>query len=435
MKRRFNTAGPCRPDLHYMVPAESRLPEAPGLVAQMDIFVVHAPRQIGKTTALRAVAERLTASGRHAAVLFSCEEGAAAGDDYGAAQRAVLRELARAAQIALPPELQPPPFSLDGDEGGSPASSPRRPRSGSTPRPGASSCPTAASPSDACSARSPRSGTSTARCSPPECPIPRSPRSSSSWPSSSGWSTAAASSIASTASAAGASTCSCVFPTGSPTAPGPSSGARWSSRCGARARRIRSARASPRSTTTRAPAAKARDPRDLRRARAAGPKRPPVLRGDHAARPPRRRAPPLTAPVPQQARASRPPRRAPPALRPPAPAYSAAFLNSITWPPSPPLLLSASAGRFTREIFSGATPAAAMNARACSLSPSASSSGVPDAMTRPWITTNAWCAMRNVLAMSCEITTLVTLYRARVSSIRSSTIRLVSGSSPLVGSS
>ncbi|WP_437282053.1 ATP-binding protein [Sorangium sp. So ce375] len=117
MKRRFNTTGPCRPDLHFMIPAESRLPEAPRLVEQMGYFVVHAPRQTGKTTALRAVAERLTASGRHAAVLFSCEEGSAAGDDYGSAQRAVLRELTRAAQIALPPELQPPPFSLEGDEG------------------------------------------------------------------------------------------------------------------------------------------------------------------------------------------------------------------------------------------------------------------------------------------------------------------------------
>ncbi|XXY21740.1 AAA family ATPase [Sorangium sp. So ce216] len=117
MKRRFNTTGPCRPDLHYMIPADSRLPEAPGLVEQMGYFVVHAPRQTGKTTALRAVAERLTASCRHAAVLFSCEEGSAAGDDYGSAQRAILRELTRAAQIALPPELQPPPFSLEGDEG------------------------------------------------------------------------------------------------------------------------------------------------------------------------------------------------------------------------------------------------------------------------------------------------------------------------------
>jgi hypothetical protein len=117
MKRRFNTTGPCRPDLHYMVPAERRIPEAPGLVEQMGYFVVHAPRQTGKTTALHALAQRLTAAGRYAALLFSCEEGGAAGDAYGSAQRALLGELTRAAGIDLPPELRPPPFSLQGDEG------------------------------------------------------------------------------------------------------------------------------------------------------------------------------------------------------------------------------------------------------------------------------------------------------------------------------
>ncbi len=42
-----------------MIPAERRLPEAPGLVEQGGYFVVHAPRQTGKTTALRALAEHL----------------------------------------------------------------------------------------------------------------------------------------------------------------------------------------------------------------------------------------------------------------------------------------------------------------------------------------------------------------------------------------
>nr|AYM52962.1 hypothetical protein [Jahnella sp. MSr9139] len=117
VRRHFNVAGPCRPDWHYMIPAERRLPEAPQLVEQRGYVVVHAPRQTGKTTALRALAQRLTASGRHAALLFSCEEGGVAGDDYGAAQRALLLELGRAAEADLPPELRPPPFSLEGDEG------------------------------------------------------------------------------------------------------------------------------------------------------------------------------------------------------------------------------------------------------------------------------------------------------------------------------
>lgn len=111
MKRRFNTAGPCRPDLHYMIPAARRLPKAPGLVEQMGYFVVHAPRQTGKTTALRALAEQLTAAGRYAALLVSCETGEAAGDDYEAAQRSVLSELRVRSEISLPAELRPPPFS------------------------------------------------------------------------------------------------------------------------------------------------------------------------------------------------------------------------------------------------------------------------------------------------------------------------------------
>ncbi|WP_437606675.1 hypothetical protein WMF20_37815 [Sorangium sp. So ce834] len=110
MARRFNTAGPCRPDWHYMIPAERRLPEAPGLVEQRACFVVHAPRQTGKTTALRALAEQLTASGRWAALHFSCEAGEAAGDDYGAAERILLSSIRTRAELTLPPALHPPDF-------------------------------------------------------------------------------------------------------------------------------------------------------------------------------------------------------------------------------------------------------------------------------------------------------------------------------------
>jgi hypothetical protein len=109
MKRRFNTAGPCVPELHYMIPADRRLPEAPGLVDQMGYFVVHAPRQTGKTTALRALADHLTASGRYAAVYFSCEAAQAPGDDFATSERIFVANL-RAAGEALAPELRPPLF-------------------------------------------------------------------------------------------------------------------------------------------------------------------------------------------------------------------------------------------------------------------------------------------------------------------------------------
>jgi hypothetical protein len=76
----------------------------------MGYFVVHAPRQTGKTTTLRALADELTAGGGYAALHFSCEVGEAAGDDYGAAQRGVLQRILSRAETALPPELRPPPW-------------------------------------------------------------------------------------------------------------------------------------------------------------------------------------------------------------------------------------------------------------------------------------------------------------------------------------
>ena len=100
-----------------MVPAEERLPEVPGLVERMGYFVVHAPRQTGKTTTLQALARSLSASGRYAALMFSCEDGGPWGDDIGSVQRAILNDLRRRAEDAFPPELQPPPFSLEGDVG------------------------------------------------------------------------------------------------------------------------------------------------------------------------------------------------------------------------------------------------------------------------------------------------------------------------------
>ena len=106
--RFFNTAGPCDPRFHYMLPAAERLPEGPGLVAQGAYFVVHAPRQTGKTTTLRALARAITAQGQYAALRFSCEVGEVAGDDYVQAQRTVLDSIRRRAAMDLPPELQPP---------------------------------------------------------------------------------------------------------------------------------------------------------------------------------------------------------------------------------------------------------------------------------------------------------------------------------------
>jgi hypothetical protein len=45
------------------------------LIEQRAYFVLRAPRQVGKTASLLALADALTAEGRHAGVLVSCERG------------------------------------------------------------------------------------------------------------------------------------------------------------------------------------------------------------------------------------------------------------------------------------------------------------------------------------------------------------------------
>lgn len=108
--RFFNTAGPCKPEDHYMLPAASRLPEVPRLIEQKGYFVIHAPRQTGKTTAMLELARELTASGRYTAILLSVEVGAAFNDDPGTAELAILSAWRNAADIRLPSDLQPPPW-------------------------------------------------------------------------------------------------------------------------------------------------------------------------------------------------------------------------------------------------------------------------------------------------------------------------------------
>lgn len=60
-----------------MLPALRRIPQVRDLVEQQAYFVVHAPRQVGKTTSLTSLATELTREGRHAALLVSMEVGAA----------------------------------------------------------------------------------------------------------------------------------------------------------------------------------------------------------------------------------------------------------------------------------------------------------------------------------------------------------------------
>src|SRR5262245_45577309 len=106
--RFFNIAGPCLPELHYMIPPDRRLPGLAGLVDKAASCVVHAPRPTGKTTVMKALARSLTDEGRYAALWFTCEEARAFREDVGAAEHVIWASIESAAQYSLPESLRPP---------------------------------------------------------------------------------------------------------------------------------------------------------------------------------------------------------------------------------------------------------------------------------------------------------------------------------------
>jgi hypothetical protein len=102
-----------------MLPPEPRLPDARELIENWQYFIVHAPRQTGKTTALSTLAKELTAEGRHVALMASCERAEAAGDDYGAAELQLLDALRNEATNVrrFPAEWLPPSPWPDAEPG------------------------------------------------------------------------------------------------------------------------------------------------------------------------------------------------------------------------------------------------------------------------------------------------------------------------------
>ncbi|MEO3782074.1 ATP-binding protein [Actinocorallia sp. B10E7] len=103
----FNTAGRCRENLHYMLPPEPRLPEAREYIERGFYFVVHAPRQSGKTTVLETLARTLNTEGRYATVWFSCEQVRIA-QTVEAAEDQLLEIIAKAAEKQITCECRPP---------------------------------------------------------------------------------------------------------------------------------------------------------------------------------------------------------------------------------------------------------------------------------------------------------------------------------------
>ena len=73
--RFFNTTGPCNPEEHYMLPPENRLVGAQlhRYIRDKLYWVLHAPRQTGKTTFLQSWMREINAGNEALACYVSAE--------------------------------------------------------------------------------------------------------------------------------------------------------------------------------------------------------------------------------------------------------------------------------------------------------------------------------------------------------------------------
>ena len=98
--RFFNTEGPVRPDDHYCLPPLQRwdLDEILRLIDQKKYFLLHAPRQTGKTSCLLALMAHLNREGRYRALYVDIEGAQTAREDVDRAMAAICSVLGRAAR-------------------------------------------------------------------------------------------------------------------------------------------------------------------------------------------------------------------------------------------------------------------------------------------------------------------------------------------------
>ncbi len=101
--RFFNTAGPVRVEDHYQVNPLGRfdLDEIVSLIEQKKYFVLHAPRQTGKTSGLLCLMDYLNEQGHYHCLYVNVEMGQAAREDIAQGMEAILNEMAIRAESIL----------------------------------------------------------------------------------------------------------------------------------------------------------------------------------------------------------------------------------------------------------------------------------------------------------------------------------------------
>lgn len=108
-KRFFNTTGLCFPDKHYMVdPLRGIGNQILELIQNEQYFVIHAPRQTGKTTLLHSLTRKLNKEGNCTALVFSIESAGYRSISVEDANKTIINSIQLAAQTFLEEDSMPP---------------------------------------------------------------------------------------------------------------------------------------------------------------------------------------------------------------------------------------------------------------------------------------------------------------------------------------
>ena len=78
----FTTAGPVNPQDHYFIPHRLNEKVVHRLIEQKKYFILHAPRQSGKTTAILQLVEQLNRAGTYKALYVNVESAQVARSNF-----------------------------------------------------------------------------------------------------------------------------------------------------------------------------------------------------------------------------------------------------------------------------------------------------------------------------------------------------------------
>ena len=92
----FNTVGPINPEKHYYIPGRLNEQEIKTLIEQEKYYILHAPRQSGKTTVIKALAQQLNNEGTYKALYVNIESAQAARSDFIEGLLIILRQMQEA---------------------------------------------------------------------------------------------------------------------------------------------------------------------------------------------------------------------------------------------------------------------------------------------------------------------------------------------------